>query len=178
MIWQEPLYKIMYYIVSGRNKNQFRAQKLKQGIAETQYGKPEFMNRVKQFSDVLFVRKYQGYNARKVNCSCVYSAYILKPVQFSLGGICKQEQMHQYSFSIRGGLKQLIFMILIIHIIVSYDQKLSLIFYVKNGSHFRLRHPYCVYITAKRQCTAVQKMRTLLKQLSLHYNLGKYHVTR
>ena len=22
----------------------------------------------------------QGYNARKVNCSCVYSAYILKPV--------------------------------------------------------------------------------------------------
>ena len=23
---------------------------------------------------------YQGYNARKVNCSCVYSAYILKPV--------------------------------------------------------------------------------------------------
>ncbi len=54
MIWQEPLYKIMYYIVSERNKNQFRAQKLKQGIAETQYGKPEFMNRVKQFSDVLF----------------------------------------------------------------------------------------------------------------------------
>ena len=23
---------------------------------------------------------HQGYNARKVNCSCVYSAYILKPV--------------------------------------------------------------------------------------------------
>jgi len=30
----------------------------------------------------------QGYNSRKVNCSCVYSAYILKPV-------CKQEYMHQ-----------------------------------------------------------------------------------
>ena len=25
-------------------------------------------------------RGKQGYNARKVNCSCVYSAYILKPV--------------------------------------------------------------------------------------------------
>ena len=24
--------------------------------------------------------KTQGYDARKVNCSCVYSAYILKPV--------------------------------------------------------------------------------------------------
>ena len=23
---------------------------------------------------------HQGYNARKVNCSCVYSAFILKPV--------------------------------------------------------------------------------------------------
>ena len=33
----------------------------------------------------------QGTYARKVNCGCVYSAYILKPVtQFSLGGICKQ----------------------------------------------------------------------------------------
>jgi len=26
------------------------------------------------------MKSYQGTNARKVNCSCVYSAYILKPV--------------------------------------------------------------------------------------------------
>ena len=34
----------------------------------------------------------QDYNARKVNCSSVYSAYILKPVL--TGRICKQEKMH------------------------------------------------------------------------------------
>ena len=34
---------------------------------------------------------WQGYNTWKVNCSCVYSAYILKPVLSSLGGICKHE---------------------------------------------------------------------------------------
>ena len=45
-------------------------------------------------------------------------------VQFSLGGICKQEQMHQCSSSIREGL------ILIIHIIVSDDQNISLIIFV------------------------------------------------
>ena len=36
-------------------------------------------------------------------------------------------------------------------------------FYVKDGSHIRLWHPSCVYITAQRQYTAVQKMRTPLK---------------
>ena len=36
-------------------------------------------------------------------------------------------------------------------------------FYVKDGSQVRLRHPSCVYITAQRQYTAVQKMRTPLK---------------
>ena len=46
--------------------------------------------------------------------------------------------------------------IVIIHIIVSYDQNISLILYVKDGSHVRLRHPSCVYITAQRQYTAVQ----------------------
>ena len=51
--------------------------------------------------------------------------------------------------------------ILIIHIIVSCDQNISLIFfYVKDGSHVRLWHPSCVYITAQRQYIAVQKMRT------------------
>ena len=59
--------------------------------------------------------------------------------------------------------------ILIIHIKASYDQNISLIFYVKDGSHVRLWHPSCVYITA--QYTAVHKMRTPLKLLSLHYNL-------
>ena len=48
--------------------------------------------------------------------------------------------------------------ILIIHIVVSYDQNISLIFYVKDGSHVRLWHPSCVYITAQRQYTAVQKI--------------------
>ena len=37
-----------------------------------------------QWKSHLFTESYenyhQGYNARKVNCSCVYSAYILKPV--------------------------------------------------------------------------------------------------
>jgi len=62
-------------------------------------------------------------------------AYTLRTYgnQFSLGGICKQE----YSISVR--------------------------FYVKDGSHVRLRHPSCVYITAQRQYTAVQKMRSPLK---------------
>jgi len=32
--------------------------------------------------------KKQECKARKVNCGCVYSVYILKPVLF--GGICKQ----------------------------------------------------------------------------------------
>ncbi len=35
--------------------------------------------------------------------------------------------------------------------------------YVKDGSHIRLWHPSCVYITDQRQYTAVQKMRTPLK---------------
>jgi len=103
-------------------------------------------------------RNLQGSNARKVNCSRVQSAYILEPV-----GICKQELMHQCSFSIRGGLNHKILIILIIHIIVSYDQNISLIFYVKDESHVRFRHPSCVYITVQRQCTTIQKMRTPLK---------------
>ena len=60
--------------------------------------------------------------------------------------------------------------ILIIHIIVSYNQHISLIIYVKDGSHARLWHPSCIYITAQRQYTAVQKMCTLLEItfLALH----------
>ena len=52
----------------------------------------------------------------------------------------------------------LILIILIINIKVSYDQNISLIFYVKDESHVRLLHPSCVYITAQRQYTAVQKI--------------------
>ena len=64
--------------------------------------------------------------------------------------------------------------ILIIHIVVSHDQNISLIFYVNDGSHVRLRHPSCVYISAQRQYTAaVLKMCTLLKWLSLPYILEK-----
>ena len=51
----------------------------------------------------------------------------------------------------------------ITRIIVFYGQNISLIIYVKDGSHDRLRHLACVYITAQRQYTAVQKMRTPLK---------------
>ena len=61
--------------------------------------------------------------------------------------------------------------ILIIDIIISYDQNISLIFYVNDESHVRLRHPSCVYISAQRQSTAVLKMCTLLKWLSLPYIL-------
>ena len=69
--------------------------------------------------------------------------------QFSLGGICKQEYMQQWSFSILGRLKHWILKILIIDIIVSYEQNISLIFYVKDESHVRLRQPSFVYITAQ-----------------------------
>ena len=48
--------------------------------------------------------------------------------------------------------------ILIIQIKVSYDQNISSNFYVKDGSHVRLRHPSCGYITAQRQYAAVQKI--------------------
>ena len=47
--------------------------------------------------------------------------------------------------------------ILIFHMIISYDKNISLIFFVKDGSHVRLRHPSCVYITAQRQYTLQYK---------------------
>ena len=55
----------------------------------------------------------------------------------------------------------------------SFDQNISLIFYVivKDNSYVRLPYTSCVYIPAQRQYTVVQKMRTPLKQFSLHYNL-------
>ena len=56
---------------------------------------------------------------------------------------------------------------MIIHAIVSNDQNISLIFYVKDGSHVRLRHPSCVHFTLQSK-----RLRTALKYLSLHYNLA------
>ena len=35
---------------------------------------------LKNIQNIFIACLTQGYNARKVNCSCVYSAYILKPV--------------------------------------------------------------------------------------------------
>ena len=80
--------------------------------------------------------------------------------QFSHGGVCKQEKMHQCYSSIRGGSNHVILSILIMHRIVFYDQNISLIFYyVKDRSLVRLWHPSCVYFTPQRQ----SKMRTHLK---------------
>ena len=62
--------------------------------------------------------------------------------------------MHQCYSSIRGRLKHII---LIIHIIVFYDQNILLIYYEKDGSHVRLWHSSCVYFTVQRQNTAVLK---------------------
>ena len=47
--------------------------------------------------------------------------------------------------------------ILIFHIIVSFDRNILLIFYVKDGSHVRLWHPSCVYINAQRDSTLQYK---------------------
>ena len=57
-------------------------------------------------------------------------------------------------------VKALNLITLIIHIIVSYDQNISLIFYVKDGSHVRLRHPSCVCITALRQYCSTKDVYT------------------
>ena len=83
--------------------------------------------------------------------------------QFSLGGICKQELMDQCLSSIREEQNHLILIILIIHILIFYDQNISLIFLSEDGSHVKLWHPSFVYFIAQRQYTAVQKMCTPLK---------------
>ena len=79
----------------------------------------------------------QGYNARKVNCSCVYSAYISEPSSLWAEFVNKNR-----CISVRlvpeEEKKNYILIILIIHIIVSYDQNISLIFYVNDGFHVRL----------------------------------------
>ena len=56
----------------------------------------------------------------------------------------------------------MILKILIIHIIVSYDQNISMIFYVKDVSHVRLWHPsvLCLLYSPETVHVAVLKMRT------------------
>ena len=65
--------------------------------------------------------------------------------QFSLGGLCKQEKMHQCSFSIRG---------------FNFDNfenshnsflwpKYFIDYFCENGFHVRLWHPSCVYFSPK-----------------------------
>ena len=100
-------------------------------------------------------------NARKDNCSCVYSAYILKPLLSGRNLLTRIDTSVFVKYPRR--LKALNFDNLIIHKIISYDQNISLIFYMRDGSNVRLRHPSCVYITAQRQYTEVQKMRVPLK---------------
>ena len=60
--------------------------------------------------------------------------------------------------------------ILIIHIIVSYDQNISFIFfYEKDGSHVRLWHPSCVYITAQTvHCSTKDVYTSEITFLALH----------
>ena len=84
----------------------------------------------------------QGYNARKVNCGCLHIETSSLWAEFVNKNRC---------ISVRLLFEEDILIILIIHIIVFYDQNISMIFYVKDGSHVRLWHPSCVYITAQRQ---------------------------
>ena len=73
--------------------------------------------------------------------------------------------MHQCPSSIRGGwIKHLI---LIIHIIESYDQNISLDFVCERLIPCQAVRDIRLVFTL--QYTAVQKMRTSLKYLSLHY---------
>ena len=110
--------------------------------------------------------KRLGNKARKIDCSCVLSAYMLKPEAKFKG--------FEPRLNLRiKALILIILIILIIHIIVSCDPNVSLISNVKDWSHHshvRLWHPSCVYFTAQRQYTSVLKMRTPLKKLSLHFN--------
>ena len=143
--------------------------------------------------------------------------------------------MQKFFHNLSKILNNLKFFFILIIYVNCYDHNISWIFYLKNGSHVRLRHPswsivlhyhpetvhcstkirtplkwlslpyiHCLwpeyfidflferwipcqastsvlvlcYITTQRQYTAVQKMRTPLKKLSLHYNLGPCHLLK
>ena len=89
--------------------------------------------------------------------------------QFSLGGFVNKNKCISNTVAPEEDKSIYFFLFLIIHVIVSYDQNISLIFYVKDCSHVRLWHLSCVYFTAQRQYTPEIKICTPLK-LSLHYN--------
>ena len=107
--------------------------------------------------------KRLGNKARKIDCSCVLSAYMLKP----------EAKFKGFEPRLNLRIKALILIILIIHTIVSCDQNVSLISNVKDWSHHshvRLWHPSCVYFTAQRQNTAVKKCVHLWKKLFYNFN--------
>ena len=70
-------------------------------------------------------------------------AYTLRTYwnQFSMGGLCKQEKMHQFDNSHNSFLWPEYF--------IDY--------FCENGFHVRLWHPSCVYFSTQRQYTALQK---------------------
>jgi len=55
-------------------------QNSNENVQEFSRGAPEKKRMLRLQKMLPLYTKNQGYNARKVSCSCVYSAYILKPV--------------------------------------------------------------------------------------------------
>ena len=93
--------------------------------------------------------------------------------KFPLGGIRKQEKMHQCSFSIRGGQKHRILKIFDDSHNSFFWPEYFIDFYVKNGSHVRLRHPFCDWITTQRQYTAVERCVHLRNNIPCIITLGQ-----
>ena len=105
--------------------------------------------------------KDQGTNARKINCSRVYSAYILKPVLSGRNFLTRIDAS----------------------VFVWYPRKTKafdfdnfenshnsflwpeyfIVYFCENWFYVRLWHPSCVYLSAQREYIAVQKMRAPLK---------------
>ena len=61
---------------------------------------------------------------------------------------------------------------MIIHIIVFYYQNISLIFYVEDGSHVRLWHPSCVYITVHETMKSFHRKFLVIKIIPWHRRPG------
>ena len=94
--------------------------------------------------------------------------------QFSLGGILNKNRCISVRLVNKEDKKHLI----LINLENSHNSFLwpeyFIDFLCEWWNDVRLRHPSCVYISAQRQYTAVLKMCTLLKWLSLPYILGPY----
>ena len=87
---------------------------------------------------------YQGNNARKVNCCCAFSAYILKPVLSGMEFV-KKLQVTKTDASVFLKYPRRIKAFNFENFdnshnsnVAGYDQNILLIFYVKDGSHVRL----------------------------------------